>query len=427
MAVHFRAPAHVAQLGYSASSRLPRRSTKRGRSHSAPIGGSARSVARDRQQRVPRAQGLRGTGQSVVRYKVRYRDAAGKPHSETKRRLVDAERRKAEIELDVGAGLWRDPRRGEIRLERWAAEWIQTRHDLRLTTRTRLEITLKVQVLPRFGTTPLIRITNAAVRSWVAEMLAAGLSPSTIRKAVFALRQCLDSAVADNRLSINPAISVPLPSEALKPPHLSQSEVEQLVEAMPDRYKAMVLVGAYAGLRWGEAAGLTRANIDVLRSRIAVASTAVEVRGHVTLGHEPKTSRSKRSVPVARSVIRRLDEHLANFVAESDALVFTAPRGGPLARSLFSRRVWRPAVIRAGIPSITFHGLRHSFVAILVAAGCNIREVSEWAGHNSVAFTLTRYGGLFEDGSEAAVDRLDALLEDRSKDSDNVLQLNTRN
>jgi integrase len=238
-----------------------------------------------------------GRTRSVVRYKVRYRDAAGKPHSETKRRLVDAERRKAEIELDIGSGLWRDPRRGEIRLEKWAAEWIQTRHDLRLTTRTRLEITLKVQVLPRFGTTPLVRITNAAVRSWVAEMRAAGLSPSTIRKAVFALRQCLDAAIADNRLAINPAISVPLPSEPLKPPRfLSQSEVEQLVDAMPDKYKAMVLVGAYAGLRWGEAAGLTRASIDVLRSRITVASTAVEVRGFVTLGHEPKTSRSKRTV-----------------------------------------------------------------------------------------------------------------------------------
>jgi hypothetical protein len=50
-----------------------------------------------------------GRTRSVVRYKVRYRDAAGKPHSETKRRLVDAERRKAEIELDVGSGSWRDP------------------------------------------------------------------------------------------------------------------------------------------------------------------------------------------------------------------------------------------------------------------------------------------------------------------------------
>jgi len=39
-----------------------------------------------------------------------------------------------------------------------------------------------------------------------------------------------------------------------------------------------------------------------------------------------------------------------------------------------------------------------------------VREVSEWAGHNSVAFTLTRYGGLFDDSTDAAVDRLDNLL-----------------
>jgi hypothetical protein len=55
----------------------------------------------------------------------------------------------------------------------------------------------------------------------------------------------------------NPSISVPLPSERLKPARfLSQTEVELLVDTMPDQYKALVLVGAYAGLRWGEAAGL---------------------------------------------------------------------------------------------------------------------------------------------------------------------------
>jgi integrase len=70
-------------------------------------------------------------------------------------------------------------------------------------------------------------------------------------------------------------------------------------------------------------------------------------------------------------------------------------------------------VRRSGLSKITSHGLRHSFVAILVAAGCNVREVSEWAGHGNVAFTLTRYGGLFEDGSDAAVDRLDELLGQR--------------
>ncbi len=74
---------------------------------------------------------------------------------------------------------------------------------------------------------------------------------------------------------------------------------------MPEQYEALVLVGAYGGPRWGEAVGLTRANVDVLRSRLIVESTAIEVHGKVTLGQEPKTRRSKRTVPLARSVMRR--------------------------------------------------------------------------------------------------------------------------
>lgn len=243
-------------------------------------------------------------------------------------------------------------------------------------------------------------------------MLATGLSPATVRKAVFALRQCLSAAAADGRMMTNPATDVPLPAERLKPPRfLSQDEVERLMAAMHGRYRALVLVGAFAGLRWGEAAGLTLENVDVLRSRVRVVATSVEVRGRVTLGNEPKTRRSRRIVPIARSMMRELERHLVEFTSsERDALVFTAPAGGPLRRSLFARRFWAPAVQRSGVSTVTFHGLRHSFVAILVAAGCNVREVSEWAGHNNVAFTLTRYGGLFEDGSDEAVDRLEALL-----------------
>ena len=85
--------------------------------------------------------------------------------------------------------------------------------------------------------------------------------------------------------------------------------------------------------------------------------------------------------------------------------------------------MWRPAAERAGLSGVTFHGLRHSFVAILVAAGCNVREVSEWAGHNNVAFTLTRYGRLFEDGSDEAVSRLDPLLSGPAEAPERVIRL----
>ena len=140
-------------------------------------------------------------------------------------------------------------------------------------------------------------------------------------------------------------------------------------------------------------------------------STAVEVGGKLTLGNEPKTRRSKRAVPVARSVMKQIEQHLDQFVGlEGDALAFTAAKGGPIFRSTFSHQVWQRAAKKASLPGVTFHTLRHSFVAILVAAGCNVREVSEWAGHNSVAFTLICYGGLFEEGTDAAVDRLDDLL-----------------
>lgn len=361
-----------------------------------------REARRDAEGRVRRG----------LRYKVRYRDAAGREHAETFGRMLDAERRKAQIEVSMSDGTWHDPRRGEMRFGVWAAQWLPTRHDLRATTQARLATTMSRQVLPRFGEVALIRITNGDVRAWVADLLAEGLSAATVRKAVFALRQCLDAAVEDRRLAVNPATRIPLPSERAKPPrYLSQREVERLVLAMPERYRALVLVGAYAGLRWGEAVGLVRSEVDLIRSRISVTTTAVEVHGSVHLGQEPKTRRSKRVVPVARSVMARIEDHIEQFVGPgADALLFTGARGGPLFRGTFGHHVWRPTVDSVGLSGFTVHGLRHSFVAILVAAGCNVREVSEWAGHNSVAFTLTRYGGLFADSSDDAVDRLDALL-----------------
>jgi integrase len=367
-------------------------------------------MAHIERRRVRRPDGS-GRVRVVTRYRVRYRDESGRQHCETKMRLVDAERRKAEIEVALAGGTWRDPRRGEMRLNEWVEQWLPSRHDLRATTWARLETTMQKQVLPRFGDAPLRAITNSGVRQWVTDLMISGLSAATTRKAVFALRQCLAAAIADNRLQFNPATAIPLPTEQQKRArYLSQLEVERLVDEMPRQYRALVLVGAYAGLRWGEAAGLRRRDIDPLRSRIHVVRTAVEVRGRVTLDNEPKTTRSKRSIPVARSIMRRLEEHLLEFVdGSADSLVFTAPGGGPLFRS-WGRTVLRPAVTRANLDEITFHVLRHSFVAIMVAAGCNVREVSEWAGHNSVAFTLTRYGGLFEDGADAAVDRLDAIL-----------------
>ena len=202
------------------------------------------------EKRVSARRDRSGRAHAITRYRVRYREPSGRLRVETFIKAVDAERRRAEVEVALAGSVWRDPRRGEIKLSEWVTVWLPTRHDLRATTRARLETTMRSQVLPRFGRLPLDRIGNGVIRVWVSELLAAGLSAATVRKAVFALRQCLGAAVADGRLTVNPALEIPLPSERQKSPcFLSRVEVEQLVEAMPARYAALILVGAYAGLR----------------------------------------------------------------------------------------------------------------------------------------------------------------------------------
>jgi site-specific recombinase XerD len=100
-----------------------------------------------------------------------------------------------------------------------------------------------------FGEAPLRAITNSGTRQWVSDLLTSGLSAATSRKAVFALRQYMAAAIADNRLQFNPATAIPLSTERQKPAHyLSQLEVERLVDEMPRQYRALVLVGAYGDL-----------------------------------------------------------------------------------------------------------------------------------------------------------------------------------
>jgi len=77
-----------------------------------------RRVAHIERRRIQRRDSS-GRLRVVTRYRVRYRDESGKQHCETKMRLVDAKRRKAEIEVALAGGTWRDPRRGEMPLHEW--------------------------------------------------------------------------------------------------------------------------------------------------------------------------------------------------------------------------------------------------------------------------------------------------------------------
>jgi len=63
----------------------------------------------------------------------------------------------------------------------------------------------------------------------------------------------------------------------------------------------------------------------------------------------------------------------------------------------------------AGLKGLRIHDLRHTAVALWIAAGANPKEVAARAGHSSVSFTLDRYGYLYPEADTALRDRLDVL------------------
>ena len=346
------------------------------------------------------------------RWRVRYRDPDGVLRSRTFTRKVDADRHAARIAVDLEAGEWLDPRRSRMRLEEWASRWRATQIDLRRSTLARLDSTLTHHVVPAFGARELRSITNADVREWVTRMTAEGLSASSTRKAYFALSQMLAAAVADRRLSHNPAEDVPLPVEHHGDQRfLTAGEVATLADAIYPRYRALVLVAVYGGgLRFGECAALRRRHVDLLRGRLDVRETLVDVDGRLTFG-PTKTKRGKRVVPIPRSLVTELEHHQGEYVEpDGDALLFTSTTGTPLRRAGFRRNWWLPAVAEAGLSPLKFHELKHTFVALAIAAGADAKQVSVRAGHSSVAFTLDRYGHLYDDAEDKVTDRLEAMF-----------------
>jgi integrase len=344
----------------------------------------------------------------TVSYRARYRDPAGRERSKSFSRKVDAERWLADIQHAKHRGAWTDPALGKSRFADWLAAWWATTTNLRPTTRARDETLLRLYAVPRFGAMPLAAISQLEVRAWVTELSARGLAPATVTKAYQLLGKVLAAAVDAGYLVQTPCHNVPLPRvEREEMRFLTPTEIVTLAETIRPAYRALVFVGAYGGLRIGELAGLRRNNVDLLRGTVHVAEIVTEVAGHLHPG-PPKTRASRRMLGLPRFVVRELETHLARTGAP-DEHVFTAPEGGTLRIVGFRNRIWRPATEAAGLAGLRIHDLRHTAVALWIAAGASPKEVAVRAGHTSVSFTLDRYGHLYPEADANLRDRLDAL------------------
>jgi integrase len=188
------------------------------------------------------------------------------------------------------------------------------------------------------------------------------------------------------------------------------AQIAALADAINPRYRALVLVAAYGGLRWGELVGLRVKRIDLLHGRVTVAEQVAEVNGQLLPGL-PKTEAGRRTVTLPAVAAVALAEHLANFAEPGpDGLVFPSPEGGYLRRSNFRRRWWLRATRAAGVEGLRFHDLRHSAATLALAAGANTRELMERMGHTSPTVAL-RYQHVMAGRDQAIATALDELVQ----------------
>jgi integrase len=225
----------------------------------------------------------------------------------------------------------------------WAARWQETTTNLRPNTRALHGYLLRRFLLPAFADTALADLDLMMVRSWLAELEREAVSPNTVAKAYRLLARIMDTAVEAGVIVRNPCSVKGAATE--RAPEMRVATVAQvaaLAEAIGPRFRALVLVAAYAGLRWGELVGLRVKRVDLLHQRITVAEQATEIDGHFSWG-PPKTEAGRRTVTLPAVAAAALAEHLAAYSEPGpEGLVFTSAEGGLLRRSNFNRRVWRP-------------------------------------------------------------------------------------
>ena len=158
----------------------------------------------------------------------------------------------------------------------------------------------------------------------------------------------------------------------------------------------------WSGLRFGEATALRVGRVDPARRRVRVEEGATEVGGRLVFDL-PKTHEA-RTVIVPRFVIEAIQPLLED--KHADALVFTAPRGGPVRLNNFRRRVFAPAAERIGKLDLVPHDLRDTAASLAISSGGSIKAVQRMLCHASAKMTLDVYGSLFEEDLEALADRV---------------------
>lgn len=268
--------------------------------------------------------------------------------------------------------------------DRWHAETLN-RHKPR--TRVLNRGYLDNVIYPGLGDKLLTALTVAEVREWHA-----GLEdyPTRNANAYSLLRTIMNQAVDDELIDVNPCRvkRAAVKHRKSEPVALSAAEIRALADAILPRYRAMVLLAGFSGLRWGEFTALQRRDLTMAEGNLSVTvrRAVVRVKGE-WITDRPKSRAALRTVPLPEGLRFALVDHLAEYSGSgASGLAFPAQGGGILHRDTI-KEPFRDAAEAIGHPTLTPHGLRHSAATLFAQAGATLADHMTLMGHTSSAMS----------------------------------------
>lgn len=374
----------------------------------------------------------------------------------------------AKAQAEAAKGEFVDPRDGNITLRDYVDQYWRPSRTGDISTLETSDRRVRNQVLRYLGSLPLRQIKVDSLRLWLKE-LEGVVGDGTKVGAWQYLNNILDCAVDDERIPKNPcrAKTIKRPS---KPPNKARAWTRERVQAvqksLPAQYRILVDIGAGAGLRHGEALGLSEEDIDLENGFIHVRRQVRPVGGKLVFSL-PKGNKT-RSVPLPGHLAERLRQHIAAFPPKPVTLPWKDPRppttkleererapqthrllvtnthGRPVRANMWNANHWKRALHAAGLIAaperrprnkgtgvnlvyeasheLGFHCLRHTFASVQLDSRENPVAVSKWLGHADASITLKVYGHFLPEADGRGREAMDAWFAGSTESSPDAPQ-----
>lgn len=336
----------------------------------------------------------------------------------------------AQFEKSLGMQKVTFEKPNKMTFERYAEKFMfdYVQMELKVKSRNTYENYLKQGLVDFFGQSLLSKITHTQINQFFIEQKK-NKAGSLVEKFVL-LKSMFNKAIEWGYMDSNPCEKATKPKrpKSKKINFYTEAQIHQLLNTLPQlhiKHQLQIKIALFCGLRMTEIAALRFETLDFIHNTILVDSTLqydkltfrffldTTKTGETRLVHAPKTLMNEMQAYIEqkKSKLDKLGDKFNPLLDNKDKpiyFIFSKDNGFPNYPDRMSNQ-WRDIVKRHNLPSISFHGLRHSYASYMLAKGVNIKVIQEQLGHANIRETLNTYSHVTLEQKEKASDLFDNL------------------